>query len=468
MSPITVQEKSSSFCLEISCSNLSCYRVIYGNPEFAWYEFLFVKPRGAICSAICDKAISFLWMNKSRVFMKKKILLIDDNYHSPDSGAFLNVFERNFLIENGYDVYTFSFPNKLPPLLSANDYIYRTSKNWLFQKLDKFIGNRNMLKSLKDAVEKIKPDLVHCHLLSKYPADVYRALDAKIPIIQTLHGPNLFCATSWGCRKESLPCEMGIGMKCYLRGCMPLLGAILYCYLNARTWKNLVDKVTVFHCPSRNIMNTALRLGIKNVVHIPPCISDTFISANRVKPTGNPTVIFVGSLEKCKGIDNLIDAIHVVLKAVPNAKLRIAGKGSLYGQLLQRTKELQIDSSVVFLGHVPHATLLKEYSNSDLLVLPSVWQEQFGLVGPEAMACGLPCIGSDIGGIPEWLSHDTWGMLVPPGNVEHLAAAMIKYLSNRDYAYNQGLIAQEYARTHYNSISYGKRLIELFDGYMVQ
>lgn len=394
--------------------------------------------------------------------MKKKILLIDDNYHV-DCGSFLNVFERKFLIEKGFDVYTFSFPNQLPSDYSGKNFFYKVPKNYFFQKKGKFIGDTSAMNYLRDVIKKINPDIVHCHLISKYPADVYAALDSNIPIVQTLHGPNLFCATSWGCLNGSLPCEMGIGMKCYFRGCMTFSGTILYNYLNARVWKNLIDKVTLFHCPSRNIMNTALQLGIRNVVHIPLGINDIFMNVNRIKPTGDPTVIFVGSLEKCKGIDILVNAMQIVLKEISNAKLQIAGKGPMSEQLRCLVSELHLERNVVFLGHISHATLLDEYNKSDLFVLPSVWQEQFGLVGPEAMACGLPCIGSDIGGIREWLMHDVWGMLVPPNNVEHLATAMIKYLSNRELAYNQGLIAQQYARERFNSKIYGNRLLELFE-----
>lgn len=395
--------------------------------------------------------------------MKKKILLIDDNYHSSEQGAFLNAFERSFLTKNGYDVYTFSFPEELPSNPLESDFFYKTPRNYLLQKGGKFIGNHFVINYLKNVIKKIDPDIVHCHLISKYPAEVYSALDARIPNIQTLHGPNLFCATSWGCRKGSVPCELGIGIKCYLRGCMTLSETILYNYLDARTWDNLIGKIKFFHCPSRNIMNTALRLGIERVAHIPLGISDTFMNVNRVKPSGDPTIVFVGSLEKCKGVDKLVEAMRIVVQILPKAKLRIAGKGGLQDQLVRRVSELHMNETVEFMGHIPHSSLLHEYSRADVLVIPSVWQEQFGLVGPEAMACGLPCIGSDIGGIPEWLFHGEWGLLVPPGNIACLAAAIIKVLSDRDWAYEAGLAAQTYVRKNYTSTEYGNRLIALFE-----
>ncbi len=393
----------------------------------------------------------------------KKILLIDDNYHSADQGAFLNSFEIRFLQKNGYEVFTFSFPPERPSGAGDNEFFALSPQSRFSQKRGKFLGSGEVRKCLGEAIEKIRPDLIHCHLISKYPSDVYRVLDQSIPIIQTLHGPNFFCSTSWGCRKNSVPCEMGIGLKCYTRGCMPMYGTLLYSYLNSRTWRNLLSKVRVFHCPSRNIMNTALRLGIGNVKHIPLGINDRFLNIQRERPTGDPTAIFVGSLVEPKGVDVLIEAMKGVLEEIPNARLRIAGRGPLGPQLTRQAEDAALKSSVTFLGRIPHDELLQEYQAADVCVVPSVWQEQFGLVGPEAMACGLPCVGSDIGGIPEWLHHDCWGMLVPPGNKQHLASAMTTYLSHRDLAYQQGLAGQKFAREQYNAARYEQDMLQLIE-----
>jgi len=391
-----------------------------------------------------------------------KILIIDDNHHSVNRGAFLNRFERRLLLEKGYDVYSLSFPLTLPDDRTDKDFLFHPPSTRIKQKIGKFFGEGRVATKVRDVISTVKPDLIHCHLLSIYPADVYAAFP-DVPIVQTLHGPNFFCATSWGCLPNSMPCEMGIGSKCHSRGCMNIGGALLYAHMHKRLWSNLKNKVSVFHCPSRNIMNTALSHGLCNVVHIPLGIDNLFQNIVREKPNGPPTAIFVGSLEKCKGVDLLLEAMTKVRKKVADARLFIAGKGPLENELKRQIFYLGLDDCVKLIGHVSHEVLLGKHAQSHVMVIPSVWKEQFGLVGPEAMACGLPCIGSDIGGIPEWLHHNHCGQLVPPGNVEHLATAITLYLNDPDLAWEHGLSAQTYARKAFSLDRYGQQLLKLLD-----
>lgn len=393
--------------------------------------------------------------------MSKTILLIDDNFHSVNKGAFLNSYERAFLPEHGFKVYTLSFPPTMPEDRTDNDFAFVMPSSRVDEKRIKFIGSRAASEFVKQSIKRVQPDLIHCHLLSKCPASVYDGIEKNIPVIQTLHGPNFFCSTSWGCYPNSGPCELGVGPKCFIRGCVPLVHSLLYMNLTRRLWRNMTDKVNVFHCPSRNIMNTALRLGLNNVQHIPCGINQKFMEIDRKIPTGKPTAIFVGSLVKSKGVDVLIKAMKIVTASVPDAHLLIAGVGDMQAQLVGKVEEAGLEDSITFLGHISHADLIEAFEHADVLVIPSVWQEQFGLVGPEAMACGLPCIGSDIGGIPEWLHHEKWGVLVPPGSVQHLANAVVKYLGNREYAFIQGLNGQKYACESFGPKNYASSIVGL-------
>jgi glycosyltransferase involved in cell wall biosynthesis len=213
-------------------------------------------------------------------------------------------------------------------------------------------------------------------------------------------------------------------------------------------------------------MNTALSLGLNNVVHIPLGINKRFQNIVREDPNGPPTAIFVGSLEECKGVDVLVEAMKKVRHTVIDARLLIAGKGPLENKLRQRISDIGLGDCVKFFGHLSHEILLEKFAQSHVMVVPSMWKEQFGLVGPEAMACGLPCIGSDIGGIPEWLNHDHFGQLVPPGNIDHLTKAITLYLTDPGLAREHGLSAQAFARNAFSLDRYGQQLLRLFDRMM--
>ena len=350
-----------------------------------------------------------------------------------------------------------------PQHATENDRFFKMPASRLQRKRIKFIGDRKVRDFVRKSIGELQPDLIHCHLVSVCPAAVYEGIEAGIPVIQTLHGPNLFCATSWGCYPDSGPCELGIGLKCYSRGCVPLSHALLYMNAKRRYWTQMIPTVDVFHCPSRQIMNSALRLGLEKCEHIELCINESFMNVTREAPKGDPTAIFVGSLAPCKGIDLLIDAMQIVRRSVPNARLLVAGKGELQHELTQRVRDQGMDDHVTFLGHVSHDVLLDHHKASDVFVIPSVWQEQFGLVGPEAMACGLPCIGSDIGGIREWLRHGEWGRLVPPGHIGHLAEALVFYLTHRADAFAQGLKGQTHACEAFHPNRYRTEMVGLIE-----
>ena len=91
-----------------------------------------------------------------------------------------------------------------------------------------------------------------------------------------------------------------------------------------------------------------------------------------------------------------------------------------------------VERSVVFAGDVSESDLPGYYSACDFLVLPSLDRsEGFGLVVLEAAACGKPAIGSAVGGIPDAIVHGTSGLIVPPGDSEELANAILRLIRDK-------------------------------------
>lgn len=127
------------------------------------------------------------------------------------------------------------------------------------------------------------------------------------------------------------------------------------------------------------------------------------------------TVGYAGRLTNEKGIDTLLWALS---ELDDDVRLRIAGDGPARNRLELLAKELGVHHRVGFLGPISHEELAMFYHDIDVLVLPSKttksWQEQFGRVLIEAMACGVPVIGSDSGAIPEVIG--TAGLIFPEGN----------------------------------------------------
>jgi glycosyltransferase involved in cell wall biosynthesis len=147
-------------------------------------------------------------------------------------------------------------------------------------------------------------------------------------------------------------------------------------------------------------------------------------------------IIFVGDFrDPRKGLSHLLGAMHLL----PHLTLRVVGPG-----------QPQPQAGVSYAGVAGRAQLARELQSSSLLVLPSVSQaESFGMVLLEAMACGLPVIGSRIGGIPYVISEARDGLLVPPANAPALAAAIQTVQTNPTTAHALGRAGRHKATSGY-------------------
>ena len=139
-------------------------------------------------------------------------------------------------------------------------------------------------------------------------------------------------------------------------------------------------------------------------------------------------LISIGRLFKAKGYPYLIEAIKILKSKYPDIKLLIIGEGEEKNKLETQTRELNLEKNIFFLGRKENVSNC--LNASDIFVLASLW-EGFGLAIVEAMACGLPVITTNVGGIPEIIQDKISGLLVDPKDSEILAQK-IDYLLNLD------------------------------------
>ena len=140
-------------------------------------------------------------------------------------------------------------------------------------------------------------------------------------------------------------------------------------------------------------------------------------------------VLFVGRLEKRKGLEHLLRAWPLVRRTMPNARLLVVGGGRrLEGY--RRWVRAHGWSDVHFIGHVSPEDLVRYYQTSDVFCAPSTGQESFGIVLLEAMAAGRPIVASRIPGYAEVLDDGAEGLLVEPRSSAALAAALIRLLGD--------------------------------------
>ena len=139
-------------------------------------------------------------------------------------------------------------------------------------------------------------------------------------------------------------------------------------------------------------------------------------------------LLFVGRLTTQKGIAALLDAVGRMKRKV---SLDVVGDGALATELADRARTLGIGDRVQWLGHLPQPRLVELYRRATALVVPST-DEGLGLVAVEAQLCETPVVGFESGGLTDTVQHDRTGILVPPGSVDALAAALDDLLDRPD------------------------------------
>jgi L-malate glycosyltransferase len=142
---------------------------------------------------------------------------------------------------------------------------------------------------------------------------------------------------------------------------------------------------------------------------------------------------YVGILTRRKGVQILLNAFARL--RIPNSKLILVGSGPLENEIKQRIRtDPRLKGRVILVGSVPHVRIPDYLRCLDVLVLPSLttpnWKEQFGRVLIEAMACGVPVIGSNSGGIPEVINDA--GLIFSEGNDEELTNLLIRVFTDRE------------------------------------
>lgn len=144
-----------------------------------------------------------------------------------------------------------------------------------------------------------------------------------------------------------------------------------------------------------------------------------------IKPE-EKVLLHVSNFRKVKRVQDIVSTFRYVHDQIP-CKLVLVGDGPERHPILEEVRGTPYEKDILFLGKQENVAEL--YALADLFLLMSE-KESFGLVLLEAMACGVPCIGTDVGGIPEVIDHGENGYIVPQGSVEKAALLIVELLGN--------------------------------------
>jgi len=189
---------------------------------------------------------------------------------------------------------------------------------------------------------------------------------------------------------------------------------------------------------------------------------------SRKKPSdGCVNILFVGYLERRKGLDILVRALGNIGKIDREWQLRIVGDTTIFPDYAKNCIDLAdkfgISKNVRFLGKLDNKDLEEEYNNADIFVLPS-FHEGYGMVIKEAASYGLPIISTDVGAIPELVENGKSAILLEPGDVDALRDALVMLISDSQLRKRLGRSALETVDFNYN----WERVGEMFEEFISQ
>ena len=177
-------------------------------------------------------------------------------------------------------------------------------------------------------------------------------------------------------------------------------------------------------------------------------------------PQDATVVLTVRRLVYKNGVDTLIQSANIAVKKNPKIVFLVVGKGPDMSSVQMQVKHLGIEQNFRLTGFVPDEDLPLYYNTADLFALPSKSGEGLPLVALEAMACGLPVIATNVGGISEIMVKD-YGKLVPPNNPDALAKAILDFAEIDFTPYQSELRAM--VEEKYSWDKNVERLIEIYE-----
>lgn len=301
------------------------------------------------------------------------------------------------------------------------------------------IWNPSTRRKLIGELRRFAPDVVHIHntfpILS--PSVLYACRDERIPVVVTLHNYKLLCASGDFFREGKVchDCADGVPLpalvhRCYRGSALATIPTVVAARAHRRAWRDLVSAYV--------FISASLRRLLAGMEFDP---ERAFVKANlvpdgemmSVREPGRPRdnqVAYVGRLDQAKGIPLLLKAWDRYCIDAGNEGLRlvIAGAGPLEGEVRRWAAARQ---SVELAGHLSKPACLDLIARSRAVLLPSQWEETFGLVVVEAMAAGVASIASSHGSFPELITDGVDGVLFQAGDPDDLAKAIKDVAANR-------------------------------------
>lgn len=354
-----------------------------------------------------------------------KILNIN-KFHFIQGGADRHYLDLGKLLEkHGHTVIPFSMRNKKNLPTPYRKYfvseVNLEKPRFSFSAL-KIIGrifySLEARAKIKALIKKEKPDLAHLHnIYHQISPSILGVLHKnEIPIIMTVHDYKLICPNYQLFQKNKIceKCKGGKYYQCVFNKCVKNLYlassiSMFEMYFH-KLFKFYERYVNIFICPSKFMAKKLQEWGIPEykLVALPHFVTE---NAKNIQTPLKDYILAFGRISPEKGLDRLIKA----MADLPEIKLKIAGDGPEKKSLENYVRKNNL-TNVQFLGYKKGEELQKIISGCRFVVIPSIWQEVFGLVILEAFRLGKTALAANRGGISEIIQEGNTGFFFKKQN----------------------------------------------------
>ena len=315
----------------------------------------------------------------------------------------------------------------------------------LYKGLSRTVYSREVEQAARRMAIETKPDIAYVlyYLRKLSPSLLVGLKSANLPIVVRISDYGMFCPEHHLLRDDApcTLCQEGSILNSVRHKCVKgsrLLSAIDAAATLFHRWRGYFDLIDRFVTTNEFMSEMMVKAGFpaSRITCIP-----TFANLTTFSP-GEGTaersyLLYVGRLDKPKGVHVLIDAMAKLAKARGSRVPRLRVAGSAHSQdyadaLMRRVKEAGLADHIVFEGNVEGAKIPELMRGAIACVMPAIWYENLPNSVVESLACGCPVIASDLGSLSYTVTHDHDGLLFRPGDAGDLAEKIGRIIDHPD------------------------------------
>jgi glycosyltransferase involved in cell wall biosynthesis len=386
-----------------------------------------------------------------------RILLATD-YATPTGGAELMVLAlRDLLRRRGHDARLFA--SSARPMGAPGQADYECFG--IASELRGFIqvANPSAYLSLNRVLRDFRPEVVHVRLLLGQLSPLILPLLENVPAIFHVAWYRSICPIGTKMLPDFTSCRETAGLACLRNRCLPLY-AWPFLMTQLKLWRRWCG---AFNLVVANSHATKRRLEAEGMRTSEVIWNGVPVTAARRPLNYPPTIAFAGRLVPEKGADVLIEAFARVAAQMPKARLLIAGDGPERPRIVSKIEQLGLSGAVTLLGHLSRQRLEEHFAEAWVQVVPSRWEEPFGIVAAEAMMRGTAVIASNTGGLAELIRDGETGVLIPPSDPVGLSDALLSLLGDPERADRIGASGREFAMRYLTEDGFADHFVRLYE-----